>query len=87
MAVVNAMTKKSVNIWHDAIWHQTTVSVPVMLVFHSALEVISQTPVYKKNGKVDWVEVWQNVLKTYTHRSSKLTQIYVLHTQHVLDQM
>jgi len=53
-----------VDIWHDAIWHQTTISIPIMSIFHTAVGVVSQTAVYEKNCKVYWIEVWKKVMKT-----------------------
>jgi len=36
-----------VDIWHDVIWHQITISIPIMSIFHTAVGVVSQTVVYE----------------------------------------
>ena len=65
--------QQSVDIWHNTIRHQTTVAFPVTMILRATVRVISETSVYEKNGEVDWVEVRQNVMKTCSQNTSKLT--------------
>jgi len=69
------ITGESVDVRDDTIRHQTTIALPVVTIFHTAVRVVSQTAVYEQYSEVDRIEVRQNVIETCQHTAHVTSEL------------